>query len=540
MRKALRPNPQKRMVSNTVQMKAPILGWTTESPVNATPGTAVVMDNWFPEIDRVRVRRGHTPHATGLSDDVDTLMAYTSASASKLFAATSSDIYDVTNSGPVGASEISGLNNGMWQTIMFSTSGGQFLVICNGADDVRIYNGTAWSTPTITGATSSTFIHLMNHQKRLWFVPVNSMTIYYLPVESIAGAAVAFPVGALFRKGGYITALGTWTRDSGAGMDDLLTIVTSEGEVAVYQGTDPSSSSLWSLIGVFHMGKPVGRRCIIEVGGDLAILTEDGVVPMSQAIQTELGAIQSIALTAKIQRAFIEAVQDGGQNFGWQPISFPKRNMALINVPAAGSAPIQQFAFNTLTGAWARFVGMDANCWGVFETNLYFGGSGTVFQAESGSDDNGTPIAAAMLPAFMDLGRSGRLKMVKMVRPIYTTDVADLVPSIAIAVDYVTPTSANSAEDVSQSFFTWDVSIWDGGDIWSGSQVNLGWRGNGNLGTVVSPYISLSVDTQQSTGLFTWDTSIWDGGDTWSSDTATDFTFDLTAFDLVFELGGVI
>jgi hypothetical protein len=543
MRKALRPNPQRRMVSSTIQVKAPVLGLTTESPVNAPPGTALIMTNWFPEVDRVRVRLGHIAHATDMLGDVSTIMAYTSASASKMFAATDSDIFDVTDSGPVGTSAVSGLNNGMWQQIMFATSGGQFLVICNGADDVRIYNGTTWTTPVITGAISSTFINLMNHQKRLWFVPVNSMTIYYLPVESIAGAAVAFPVGALFRKGGFVMALGTWTRDSGAGMDDLLTIVTSEGEVAVYQGIDPSSSTTWSLIGVFHMGKPIGRRCIIEVGGDLAILTEDGVVPMSQAIQTEQGAIQSIALTRNIQQAFIAAVQRGGEVFGWQILSFPKKNMAILNIPAAGSQPTQQFPFNTLTGAWGGpFIGMNAICWGVFETSLYFGGTGAVYRAEYGASDNGEAIVAAMLPAFMDLKASGQLKMVHAVRPIFTTDITDLVPSIAIAVDYVTPTDISATEDISQDhLFTWDESIWGGPDIWSGTRVTLAWRGNGNIGTVVSPYIFMSIDAEASTdGDFTWDVSFWDGPDTWSSLPVTEFKFDLTAFDIVYERGGVI
>lgn len=171
MRKPKRSNPNKRPPGMTTQVQAPVKGWTTDSPVEAKEGTALVLDNWFPEADAVRIRRGYVSHATGMSGDVPSLLVFTSATASKLFAANGTDIYDVSSAGAVGAAAQSGLTNAKWQQTMFATSAGQFLVIANGADNVRNYNGTVWSTPSITTLDSTTAINVSSHKKRLWFIP---------------------------------------------------------------------------------------------------------------------------------------------------------------------------------------------------------------------------------------------------------------------------------------------------------------------------------------------------------------------------------
>ena len=139
------------------------------------------------------MRRGFTSHATGMSGNVESLLVFTSASASKMFAANGAAIYDVSSSGGVGAAAVSGLTNARHQHVMFATSAGQFMVICNGADGVRTYDGSSWvnRTASITGTSGAvnTFINLTAHKKRLWFVPSGSTTLWYLATESVAGAA---------------------------------------------------------------------------------------------------------------------------------------------------------------------------------------------------------------------------------------------------------------------------------------------------------------------------------------------------------------
>ena len=104
----------------------------------------------------------------------------------------------------------------------------------------------------------------------------------------------------------------------------MAVFVTSWGEVLVYKGTDPSSANTWALVGVWQIGAPVGRRCIMKYAGDLLIICQDGVYPMSSALQSSR-VNPKVALTNKIQFAVSDAVTNYGSNFGWQLISFPKQ-----------------------------------------------------------------------------------------------------------------------------------------------------------------------------------------------------------------------
>ncbi len=370
MRKAVRPNPGRTPQGRTVQFPAPVKGWMTqESPVDAEEQSALILDNFFPEPQGVRVRRGYTSHATGMSGNVESLLVFTSASASAMFAANGTAIYNVTSSGAVGAAAVSGLADARHQHVMFATSGGQFMVICNGTDGVRTYDGLSWvdRTASITGTSGavSTFINLTAHKKRLWFVPSASTTLWYLPTEFGSGRCTSFPLGAQLKRGGYIMAVGTWSVDAGDGMDDLFVAISSEGEIVIYAGTDPASATTWELVGVYRVGKPIGRRCLFQVGADLAILTEDGVIPLSVVFRgdADRAVANNKALSRNIREAWAEAVQRVASSFGWEMVAYPRRNMALVNVPAGGGELVWQFAFNTITGAWSRFRSQEANCW---------------------------------------------------------------------------------------------------------------------------------------------------------------------------------
>jgi hypothetical protein len=165
-RRAVRPNPQRTPKSLTTQIAAPLKGWSSESsPVEAEEGTALVLDNWFPESEGIRLRRGYAEHAAGMTGDIETLLAYTSASASALFACNDGNIYDVSSAGAVGAAAVSGLSNDKWQHTMFATAAGQFLVAANGADSVRNFDGASWTTPSITA---------LRHPRSFMSLPTNS------------------------------------------------------------------------------------------------------------------------------------------------------------------------------------------------------------------------------------------------------------------------------------------------------------------------------------------------------------------------------
>ena len=111
----------------------------------------------------------------------------------------------------------------------------------------------------------------------------------------------------------------TWTIDSRAYKWTITWLsLPLSGEVIIYGGTDPGRTSTFALIGVWQLGSPIGgTRSMVKYGGDLLLLTYDGLIPMAQALQSSR-LDPRIALTDKIQGAITEATTTYAATFGWQ------------------------------------------------------------------------------------------------------------------------------------------------------------------------------------------------------------------------------
>lgn len=483
---------------------APVRGWNERDALaNMKEDDAVRLDNWFPEETSVRVRRGHTEHATGLVTDVESLMSWSGPSSAKLFAGANDRIYEVTSSGAVGSADVTGLTSNRWQHVMFGTSAGNFLYIVNGNDDPRYYDGTSWTIPSITGSglTPSDFIHVNAFKQRLFFVERQTLSFWYFSTSSVAGAATEFDLAPYCRLGGELMAMGTWTRDGGDGVDDYAVFLTSEGEVVIFQGTDPGDANNWSLVGVFQIGPPIGRRCIEKIGADLVVVTEDGFSPLSRFLASGR-ASEKAALSDRISGAVTEAVRDNKTRFGWQPVFYPSGNMVLFNIPTVAEA--HQFVSNSTTGAWCRFTGMDANCWEVHDGDLYFGGNTKVFQADTGQDDDGSDIETDAKSAFTYLGSEGRLKKVSFLRPNLTVD-GSIDVSLNVNFDF-----EDDHPDTTPTFSPvggpdWDDAEWDEAEWGGGAQITKDWLSVTGIGNAAS----VRLKTNSQNGTIRWNATDW-------------------------------
>lgn len=482
----------------TVTLPPPTEGWDTRSAISDMPKErAVVLDNWFPETEAVTVRGGYTEHASGMSGNVDSLLEYVPTTGShKLFAGNGTSIYDVSGAGAVGAAVVTSLTNVQFQQTQISTSGGHFLFIVNGADAPRSYDGSTWATPSITGPTVANLAWCNSHQERLWFGEKDSLDAWYLPVQNIAGTAVKLPLGAVFNRGGYIMAMATWTRDAGDGADDVAVFISSEGEAALYVGTDPSS---WSLIGVFRIGRPVGRRCTIKAGADLIMITEDGFVGATSILSLDRSQTEQVALSAQIADAVNASVRTYGSSFGWQPLLYPNGTMLIFNVPQRDNT-FHQYVFNTITGAPCRFTGQNARCWGLAGDELYFGGTdGKVYRADNGSSDAGVGIVADALPAFYAFGSAGRTKAFKRVDVIFRSD-GDPQAAVKLNTDFKQVEVSGLAPTAEAGAAQWGVSLWGTGTWGTAGQIYRGWRGVRGQGT----HAALRVRVETSTTRPSW------------------------------------
>lgn len=298
------------------------------------PTDAVICDNFDPKPGALTLRSGCDNWVTGITGAVETLMQYAALGTRSLWAAANSAFYDVSASGAVGAAADTGHTNNRYQFVNFGTAGGNFLIVVNGADTPRKYNGTVWSSNAITGSglTDSNLIHVNAFKQRLFFIEKNTLNFWYLPVSTIAGAASKFDLSSFFTLGGELQAMGTWTIDGGDGQDDYAVFLTTEGEVAIYRGTDPALISSWFLVGIYKIGRPISRRCFVKVGSDLVVITEDGFVPLSRALITGR-ASPKVAISDKISGAVSDAVRSYKSNFGWQALIYPQGDWTMFNIP---------------------------------------------------------------------------------------------------------------------------------------------------------------------------------------------------------------
>ena len=482
----------KRAVSQPVSLPAPVGGWNARDALpSMQPADAVILENWYPATTEVTLRNGYAKHVTGITGQVETLMAYSGAATDKLFAIAGGKVYDVTSQGAVGAAVVTGLTNSRWGYCNIATSGGNFLSMANGVDAPRNYNGSTWSTPAITGVTATTLRDPILYAQRQFFIGNNSLKVWYLPVQSIAGAAAAVDVAPFMTKGGYIVAHGTWTIDAGNGVNDHYVIMTNKGQIIVYQGTDPTSTTTWAMVGVWDIGAPVGRRSLYKYAGDMLIISQDGVVPLSGALQSS--RVQPrVAITDKIQYAISAAVTDYAGNFGWQLMYVPTINQLWVNVPVQEGQNQQQYVMNTITGSWCNYTGWNANCMEMFNDEPYFGGNGYVARAWYTNADDGNNITALGLQAFNNFNSAGNLKRFTMSRPIFRTDGSPAIYA-GINIDFNTDIPTSSLTFTPSSFAKWDSALWDAG-TWGGAlSILQNWQGLNGVGYYGAPIVKTAA-----------------------------------------------
>jgi hypothetical protein len=345
----------------------------------------------------------------------------------------------------------------------------------------------------VTGLNSNQFATVNLFKERLYFVQKNSLSFWYLPVDSINGAVSEFPLGGIFKRGGYLQAMGTWTIDAGYGVDDLAAFITSNGEVAVYKGSDPSDPADWALVGLWNVGQTFTRKCVFKFGGDMLLLTEDGLVPLSAGLQsTRLDP--RVNLTDKIFFAVSQAAAAYANNFGWQMNYFAKNNMLILNVPVTGGS--EQYVMHNITKSWARFTNINANCWEMSGDNMFFGGVGYVGKFYDTYADAGTNIRAFTQQAYSYFDRRGQLKRFTLVRPILQTDngVPNVLCGISVDFDTIDLTTQISFNPVIDPIGLWDVDVWDNANFGGGLITTKIWQGVTGLGYAGS--ISMNVVSQ--------------------------------------------
>lgn len=459
---------------------APVGGWIANVNL-ATPGArrpdgsrvngAAVLENWFPTATGTRMRGGSQKYATigdGTSDVVS-MFSYVNGNNRKFYAADEVAIYDITtivSSTVSPAAAVGSLTNtdGV-SAVQFATAGGTFLRVVNGADTPQVFDGTSWGTaPAITGATPTTLSFVWSFKQRLFFIQKDTLDAWYLPVDSIGGVAVKLPLGGVFTRGGTLIFGASWSLDENAGLSACCVFVTSEGEVAVYRGTDPSAAATWALVGVYRIGKPRGPKAFIHAGGDLVIATDIGFVPLSQAIARDFAALSPNAVSYPIEDAWNDAV-DARSSGDWNCEVWPSKQMVLVSIHGEPGDQGQMFAANARTGAWGLFTGWDGKCLHVFGDRCFYGSTeGMVIECEVTGSDQDAAYTATCVPLFDPLKSPASLKTGLMARAVLRAP-APILARLSLQKDYnvVLPTAPDDVSVLASDLWgtgKWGESTW--------------------------------------------------------------------------------
>lgn len=515
-----------RTVSASYTIQAPVRGWIANEPLaKSQVGAARVLENWFPTLTSARLRGGSSKYATVSTGPVLRMWSYKSGTAEQFFASDATTIKEITtvaDPAVIPAAAVSGRTSGYYSTAQFGTVGGDYQYLVNGTDNALLYDGSTFtpmngaSAPAFTGVSTSSLSFVWVYSSRLFFVEKDTMNAWFLPVDSIGGAAQVFSLAGIFQEGGSLLFGGKWSLDAGNGLDDKCVFVSTEGEVAIYQGTDPASASAWTKVGVYAITPPMGPNCTMSAGGDFLIGTEDGIVPISEAVNKDVAALSLAAITKNIEPEWRREVVSR-RTVNWEILKWPSNNMMIVALPIPDEG-IEPYCFvaNLETGSWCKFSPWETNCVGLYENFGYFGTrAGVVYKMEVGGTDDGTPYVCTFVGWPDHMRSPGAYKVIYSARSVFLSSVPFIV-KVSASVNYQInlPTAPSSVGNYTVDEWDsglWDVAQWDAGAT---QTVATKWQSIGKSGFSISPQIQITcgVTPFPRTELITYDIIYERGG----------------------------
>ena len=332
-----------------VSLPAPYGGQNNKDGIyNLSPEFASSLVNWIPGPGYLDARGPCIAYSSGtVGAPIQAIWGHPSGTG--VFATDVGELYEVL---PVIGSALDATpTSGDFHGNVFQDR----LILCNGVDTPRIYNGTAVSTGTYTGITTPADLYgSLTFKGRVYYWEQGARRFWYAAAGAFQGALSSFDLATFTRGDGTLVSIAPMTFDGGQGPDDLIAFLFSNGEVLVYQGDDPGNANAWQQVGAFRIGKMVGRACWAVVGSSTLVATDLGVVDLARALST--GAMDDSAVIGQ---------QFGAQNmiFGSSAITdrqliFDPGNrilwLALFDQTAIGSAQnmLALHGMDTESRAW--------------------------------------------------------------------------------------------------------------------------------------------------------------------------------------------
>ena len=485
------------------------------------PGGALVCDNWVPTQRGVKLRGGcvrwcELPETT----PVISAFEYISGNTERMFAANVSKLYDVSGT-PTLVKD--GQGSGNYAAAQMSNAAGEWLVTVNDAGDPPLrFNGLTWETldaaytppvgmpskitvnlttyPDAKVIDGENLVYVWKYRNRLFFIELNSMNAWYLPLNSVGGELHMIPLSGSAAHGGTLMFGAVWSLDAGDGVDDKCVFVTNLGEVLIFTGSDPANANNWRQEGRFQLDPPMGMNAHINLGGDLLIATTDGIVPLSAAINREAEALDLAKTTYNIRSLWRDEAEEK-REWAWSMKRWDEYGGMFVTFPGGRPGYRLCAVVNTGTAAWCRFPGWDATCFIKMRENLFFGTQdGIIMHADRSGYDDGQPFVATLVGNWGALQSQPSEVTWHQARAVFLAQTGEpFVPQLSACVNFVVapPPPPDAGIDVDTIDVwgqgKWNDAKWDQLTLPKPALRNTGWVSVGLSGYTHALCVQVTV-----------------------------------------------
>ena len=485
------------------------------------PEEAHFMYNILPTEQGITTRLGTAEYSNDVGFAIRTMIGFVGKaddrSGDKLFATGDDGIYAVTSGATnvskvfsfASANDSAGYGNYIQWT---AANGAQFIQYADSVNGLLEYDAASNSWAAVTASTNitETSIRFVTvHKLRIWYLTEDNGNAFYLPINAKSGSATEFQLGSKYLNGGDTAGIFNLTQDSGDGLDDYYLAVSRAGDVLVYQGTDPSSASTWSLVGRYQVGEiPKGRKFGIEAQGDVMLLSANGLTSVKDLMLGVEAYESRRSPASKISNLIRSRMETELQTAGWEVMVYPTEGVLLIQSPERSRSTDRylHYVFNFNTAAWGFWRDVKSLSMTMLRERIYYGDSeGSIWYMVDGEDNvtlaapaaDGTPVEFSLLTAYSSGGLPGQVKRCAVIKPIFR-GVGLLGSNYQVLYDYefeeLPAIGLNSTSGAIWNTAKWDAALWVGSNTTNIPYSTLG----GGIGVVMA--VSLRG---QSTGRMT-------------------------------------
>jgi hypothetical protein len=459
----------KRSTAQSAIIPPPVNGWNTKDPISNMDQTyALEALNYFSDGNTVDTRDGYTSFASGLGQAVTGLFEFSAGSTDKLLAIATNPSFRTYDISAGGGSPVDLSSGGTLPIDGITARAVNFRNLIFIKDSflypVRTWDGAAasLSNPGFVGPSSAdTLLRCPSvYKSRIYFLG-SQTSIWFGGVDAITGNLTEFNCGSVLADGGQLMFGGPLQEPRNSTVQQSnFAIVTNKGEVLIYQGDSPVSTT-WSLVGRYKIPPPASIHSFIYWGRDLLVITYSGIISLGGYLD---GAQEGLApISDNINNTFIAALGALTTNAPYvRAVHNIKAGYLIFSIPNNAVTEFSLYVYSTKNKSWWLWQFsegvIDPLSWAFHNNDLYFGANSSKVYKMGGDRDEGSteavfiPRTLKLRTAFNYFGQPSMVKQFTESRPILK-ESEGLNLTMDVDVDYADNAPTSNYQDLSDTSY---------------------------------------------------------------------------------------